>query len=291
MNVDYPITVLSDLHVGHPASRITDANQLAPLFRDAASVVFNGDTVEMLWLCNREKAQGQLERIAEVCLAQGARPIFLNGNHDPVASSASHLDLVGGAILVTHGDVLFHEIAPWGREGKVLGEEHSRILQGMCEAARSDFEERLVAAKRTSLALEMHEPRAPRGRLPGLRLALREGWPPWRAFGIIRYWILTPRLADEVASRFRPEARFVLIGHTHRAGIWERRGRIIVNTGSFLPLSKKYAVRIERSRLEVRKIAWNKGQWWLGSAIAVHDLGKAVGEDGGGPGQAAAVGS
>jgi len=276
MRIDYPITVLSDLHLGHPASRIADLEQLAPLFQDAASVVFNGDTVEMLWLCNRDKAQAQVERLAEVCMAEGARPLFLNGNHDPVISSASHLDLAGGAILVTHGDVLFHEIAPWGREAKVLGAEHTRILEELGEAAHSDFEERLVAVKRTSLVLEMHEPRAPRGRWPGLRLAFREGWPPWRAFGVVRSWLRTPRLANELASRFRPEARFVLIGHTHRAGVWERGGRVVVNTGSFLPLSGKYAVRIEPGRLEVRKIAWAQGQWRLGGTIAAHDLGRAA---------------
>jgi UDP-2,3-diacylglucosamine pyrophosphatase LpxH len=278
MRIDYPITIVSDLHVGHPAGRIKDPQQLAPLFKDAATVVFNGDTVEMLWLCNRDKAQAQLEAIAGVCLAQGARPVFLNGNHDPVASSASHLDLAGGSILVTHGDVLFHDIAPWGREAKVLGEEHTRILAEMCESAHSDFEERLVAVKRTSLAMEMHEPRAPRGRLPGIRLALREGWPPWRAFGIVRYWVLTPRLAEEVATRFRPEARFVIIGHTHRAGVWRRKERVVVNTGSFLPLSGKLAVRLEPGRLEVRKVVWAGTEWQLGRVVATYDVPKSTGE-------------
>src|SRR5205807_152381 len=126
----------------------------------------------------------------------------------------------------------------------------------------------------------MHEPRAPRGRLPGVRLALREGWPPWRAWGIFRYWMLTPRLADEVATRFRPEARFVIIGHTHRAGVWTRAGRVIINTGSFLPLSRKYAVRIDAGRLEVRKIIWARGQWQLGRAIASHAVGNAARADG-----------
>jgi UDP-2,3-diacylglucosamine pyrophosphatase LpxH len=273
MRIDYPVTILSDLHVGHPASYVTDPEELAPLFRDTATAIFNGDTVEMLWLVNREKAQEQMERISHTCIAQGARPVYLNGNHDPVISSASYLDLAAGAVLVTHGDILFHAIAPWGREAALLAMEHTRILEGMDHEDRTDFEKRLVAIKRTSLALEMHEPPVRRGRWARLSMALREGWPPWRAFRIIRFWMQTPRLAAELAARFRPEARFVLIGHTHYAGVWRRGDRIVVNTGSFLPFSGRYAVRIDRDRLEVRKVVRGKGGWELGRTVAVHALG------------------
>ena len=267
MQIDYPVTVLSDLHVGHPASFLTDLEQLTPLFQDAATVVFNGDTVEMLWLCNRDQAQRQLEKLAQTCLGQGARPVFLNGNHDPVISSANYLNLHEGAILITHGDILFHEIAPWSREAKILGPEHSRILEAMDHDARTDFEERLVAAKRASLALEMHEPRTARRRWAGLTTALREGWPPWRALRIVRFWMRTPRLADELVDRFRLPARFVLIGHTHYAGVWKRGARVIVNTGSFLPISGRLAVRITPETLEVRKIVWKQGKWQFGRII------------------------
>lgn len=272
MEIIYPVTVLSDLHVGHPASHIRNPAELAPLFQGAATVVFNGDTVEMLWLYNRDRAQEQLERLAEVCLAEGARPVFLNGNHDPVVSSASHLDLWGGRVLVTHGDILFHEIAPWSREARVLGPEHTRLLEELAEAAHTDFEERLVAVKRASLALEMHEPRRPQGRLAGLALAVREGWPPWRVWWIARCWMRTPALADAIAERFRPQARFVLIGHTHYAGVWNRSGRIVVNTGSFLPFSGRLGVRLEAGRLEVRGIVRQRDSWHFGPVQASHPL-------------------
>lgn len=272
MQIDYPITVLSDLHVGHPASYLTDPAQLAPLFQDAATVVFNGDSVEMLWLCNRDRAQQQLERLAQACLEQGARPVFLNGNHDPVVSSANYLDLCNGAVLVTHGDILFHEIAPWSREAKILGPEHTRILETMDHDARTDFEERLVAAKRVSLMLEMHEPRTSMSRWAGLRTAVREGWPPWRALRIIHYWMQTPGLAHELVERYRLPARFVVIGHTHYAGVWKRGDRVVVNTGSYLPLSGRLAVRISPDRFEVCKVVWEKGQWRFGRILDTYPL-------------------
>lgn len=272
MKLEFPITVLSDLHLGHPASYLTDPAAIAPLLDDTATAIFNGDTVEMLWLCNRDHAQEQIERIAATCLDRGTRPVFLNGNHDPVASSASHLDLCDGTILVTHGDILFPEIAPWSREARLLGPEHSRILQEMGEQAHEDFEVRLVAVKRASLTMEMHEPRAKRGRFVGIATALREGWPPWRALQIVHCWIRTPRLADALAEQFRPQAKFVIIGHTHWSGIWQRQRRTVINTGSFLPYSGRLAVRIQPNALEVHSIVWKKGQWRLGAIIARHEL-------------------
>lgn len=272
VDVPLPVVVLSDLHVGHPASHIHDPAELAPLFRGAATVIFNGDTVEMLWVHNREKAQRQLEQLAEICMQEGARPIFLNGNHDPVVSSANHLDLFGGTVLVTHGDILFHEIAPWSREAKVLGPEHTRLLQELSAAAHGDFEERLVAVKTTVLALEMHEPRRPGGRLAGLAMAIREGWPPWRVLSIFRCWWRSPGLANHVAETYRPKARFVLIGHTHYAGVWQLGGRIVVNTGSFLPFSGRSGVCIADGQLEVRRIVRDRNEWRFGPAFASFPL-------------------
>jgi len=274
LKLDYPITVVSDLHVGHPASYIGSADELAPLFQDAATVVFNGDTAEMLWLGNRDHAQEQVESISRVCLAKGARPIFLNGNHDPVISSASYLDLAGGSILVTHGDILFHEIAPWSREAPIIGNAHTQVLREMHPDAHTDLSERLVAVKRASLALEMHEPRR-RDRSLTARLAtiIREGWPPWRVLQIVRFWMQTPRRADELAEVYRPQARFVFIGHTHHAGVWRRGQRVIVNTGSFLPLSGRYGVRIEPGRFEVRRIVRGQGEWVFDDVVASFDLG------------------
>jgi len=272
MKIDFPALILSDLHLGHPASSVTDPSHLCRSFDGVSTVIFNGDTVELCWLRNREKAQEQLDRLAEVCLRAGVRPVFLNGNHDPVVSSASHLDLCDGAVLVTHGDILFHEVAPWSREAKVVGPEHSRALQRLSEEARSDFEERLVACKQASLALEMHEPRSASRRWARAAMVFREGWPPWRILRIVKCWMQAPGRAARLAEEFRPQARFVIIGHTHRAGIWKRRSRIVIDTGSFLPLSGTRAVRIDSGRLEVRQIVRVQREWTLGRTLAMLDL-------------------
>ena len=120
--------------------------------------------------------------------------------------------------------------------------------------------------------MEMHEPKRPGGRFAGLRTAIREGFPPWRAFRIIWFWLKTPGLARELAYRYRPRSRFVIIGHTHYAGVWDNGQRVVINTGSFLPLSGRYVVRLEPDRLEVRKIDVQAGRYLIGSARATFDL-------------------
>jgi hypothetical protein len=185
-------------------------------------------------------------------------------------------------VLVTHGDILFPAIAPWSREAKIVGTAHDRFVAEMNEEARADLTERLIATKRASLQLEMHEPRRPGGRWAGLALAARESWPPWRPLWIFQAWLETPGRAHRLARQYRPAARCVILGHTHYAGIWQRGGRTIINTGSFLPYSGRAGVRLTPERLEVRAIVAEKGDWVFGRVRREMTLGRAaapIGED------------
>jgi len=262
-----PLTILSDTHIGHSASVIRDPEELAPLFGDSATVVFNGDTVEMLWRHNRGRARAQLRRVASVCRREGARPVFVTGNHDPFVSAIHHLDLREGRVLVTHGDILFHEVAPWSRGAEILGPKRTRILRTMGADALEDFERQLLATKWTSLALEMREPCSPSGWLPRVRMLARETWPPWRVLRILRFWMETPDRAAGLARAFRPRARFVVVGHTHHAGVFERDGRVVVNTGAYLPFSKRLAVRLEGDRLSVVRVVRRGRRFRLGRVV------------------------
>ncbi|MFQ5561777.1 MAG: metallophosphoesterase, partial [Nitrospinota bacterium] len=117
LKIEFPLIVLSDLHLGHPASMLERCEQIIPLLQGMKTVIFNGDTVELVSVRTREKAKEHLKDLEEACHLQGVRSIFLNGNHDPFLSEFSHLDLVDGAVLVTHGDIIFHKIAPWKKVG------------------------------------------------------------------------------------------------------------------------------------------------------------------------------
>jgi exonuclease SbcD len=262
--LEEPIRILSDLHFGHAASIIEQPRQLLPLFRGPKTVIFNGDTVELRYLRGRRIGMRNAVLMREACEGAGARPIFISGNHDPILSEIGHVDLVDGAILVTHGDLLFHDISPWSHEAVYIGEAHTRELAGMEEDAFLDFEKRLKASKRAALAIELHRGGIRRTPLAALRTILRECWPPWRPFQIIHSWAVTPARAEALARVFRPRARFILIGHTHYSGVWQRGPRTIINTGSFLPFSGRMAIDIQGATLTVRPIIIERGMFQVG---------------------------
>jgi predicted phosphodiesterase len=267
-----PILILSDLHMGHRASRIKDPEQLVPLLGDIRSVVFNGDTAEMRHTEDRPIGRKLAADLARICHSLGAKPFFINGNHDPTISHTNHFDLVSGTVLVTHGDVLFFTVTPWSRDAAHYRRKHQEILDGLDPETLSDFEERLRATKQTALELQMVEPPMSRSRMPSLRLALRQLWPPLRPLKILKAWEETPRRAVKLADIFRPKARFVIIGHTHFPGAWQKSGRVVINTGSFIPYFPAHGAIIDSNRVAVRRIDLQRGKFCFGKGIGDFSL-------------------
>ena len=271
-----PILILSDLHLGHRASKIRHPEQLASILHGPGSVIFNGDTSEMRTPEDRLVGRKLAADLARICHQTGRKAFFVNGNHDPTVSTTNHLDLADGAILVTHGDILFLDVAPWSHEAGHYRKKHLQILEGLTPDGYVDFEKRLLASKRTSIELQMLEAPLTRGRSAGLRLLIRNSWPPWRPFMIIKAWSEVPELAADLARVFRPEVRFVIVGHTHFPGTWQVESRIIINTGSFVPYFGACLAIIESGRLEVRQINFRQGRFGIGKLLesfAVERLG------------------
>lgn len=268
MPIDEPIRIISDLHLGFPSSKVEHPDQLIPLLQGPATVIFNGDSVEVHFIKRREQGLRDAEALRDVCAKAGARPFFINGNHDPNISDFSHADLAGGAVLVTHGDMLYHDIAPWSQEfAAIMGRAHSRELAAMDEDALNDFEKRLRAGKRAVLALELHDVPLSRGPLAQIACLMEAVWPPWRPFQILKCWREAPRRAVQLAETFRPHARIIVIGHTHRRGIWRIGPRIVINTGSFMPFAKRFAVDVEAGVVSVKTILLERGQFVIGPEI------------------------
>jgi predicted phosphodiesterase len=259
-----PVLILSDLHLGHRASRIDDVACLEPLIRPFRTAIFNGDTAELWYAADRPRGRKLTAELARFCHQVGCKAIFINGNHDPDISEVNHLDLHGGALLVTHGDILFLGVAPWSKQAKQYLSAHRRILKDLGDDALGSFEHQLLATKRASLELQMWENPVKGGSLPGLSLLALQAWPPTRPFKIAYAWWQTPGLAADLMKLFRPQAEVVLIGHTHYPGIWRRSGRIIINTGSFLSFMSAQAAIIEGERLEVRAVNQRNGKFTLG---------------------------
>jgi predicted phosphodiesterase len=262
-----PILILSDLHLGHRASLIKHPDQLAPMLHGPGTVIFNGDTSEMRNPEDRLVGRKVAADLARVCHQAGRKAVFVNGNHDPTVSASNHLDLADGAVLVTHGDILFLGVAPWSREAGHYLKKHRQILDRLGPDGYTDFEKRLLASKRTSIELQMLEEPLTRGRTPGFHLFVRNCWPPWRPLMIIKAWSEVPGRAAQLAKVFRPQAKFIVVGHTHFPGAWQIAPRVIINTGSFLPYFGARAAIIESRWIEFRRIDLHQRQFVLGKLL------------------------
>ena len=249
-----------------------EVNQLAPLLAGAGRVIFNGDSVELRFIEEREKGTADFTQLRDLCAEAAVEATFITGNHDPTISELDHVELGSGSIFITHGDVLFHGSSPWSREAERLCRAHTQELEALGNP--SDLALRLRAAKRAERAIEHMGPRHRfGGGPPTLRSFLNEIWPPWRPLRILSCWAATPGLAHALAAEHRPQARLVIIGHTHFSGLWRRGSRVIINTGAFLPFSRPLAVDIseasdQTSTVVVRKVDSAKGQFRLGREIA-----------------------
>jgi predicted phosphodiesterase len=266
--VEEPIRIISDLHLGHTASLAREIAQVAPLFADVRSVIFNGDTIEMRSERNRERAEEILHEVQRFCAEQAAATCFINGNHDPIISTTNHVELGGGSLLVTHGDVLYHEAqASWTRGGLRRG-ARPRLLHQLDRGERATLEQILSTNKRGAHALPTEDFNIPNGAWGQFTTFMRQTWPPRRFVHLVSSWKDNPVHAVDLVRVYRPKARCVIVGHTHFPGIWQQRGCHVINTGSYLPVLGRLAVDFADGEIVVRKVVMRKRQFQLGRQVA-----------------------
>lgn len=225
-----PLRIFSDLHLGHGASRIRDVQNLRPLFRGAGTVVFNGDTWEELsteWRARSEEMLGQLHGILQ---EEGCDVLFLPGNHDPSWEGEGFLELAGGRIVISHGDSLLREGAPWKRE-MLAGKDIVASLWAACPEAATDPVARHELAR--MIAKRLPNQAHPKGRTIFSR-ALDAACPPQRAIAMLHTWATQGPLGARFCERYFPAAELLVTGHFHCHGIRNSRGKTVINTGSFV---------------------------------------------------------
>lgn len=263
--------ILSDLHYGHPASYLKKPEGLTPLLEGASHVIFNGDSTECRFTKEFEKGQACRAALLDFCQQQGIESTFLTGNHDPFFNPHHHLDLADGAVLVTHGDILFPGLSPWSRDEEIL--RRAQVEAVAAAGNPTTLEGRLQAMRQACHAVKDFGPRS--YHLNSVRSVVgffQEVWPLWRPLRMLSCWAQTPSRARALAERHRPRARFVVVGHTHRAGVWRTGGRLVINTGSFLPLSGRLAVDLIRDEIVVRRIIHRNGHFYPGKELVRRPL-------------------
>ncbi len=273
MALTEPIRVFSDLHLGHPGSRITHISQLEPLLEGAATVVLNGDTAELKHSKLIPQGRALLADLKDLALQRGIQVTYLTGNHDPTISDVDHMTLRDGAVSILHGDAFFRYLSPWSRKLKTMKIAMDLIHTDFSNEELDQLGGRLEYARRCREVTPGYENEFQSGPLGPLRTLISFAWPPHRPWNILKVWLTAQEDADRFARRYLEDSRFLLFGHTHRPGHWERNGRVLINTGGFLSRAPARLVEISEGSLHLFEVTGSKNRTHrLGDRVSTWSL-------------------
>lgn len=183
----------------------------------------------------------------------------LRGNHDP-EGGAGVTWLANRQILVTHGDAIYDDATPWSREIGKYREEVSAIIQRFESrshlAAACADRAKEIAQTLTGVPL----PKIP----PPFNFFATALWPPSRTFEMMRVWQGMGREGLGFLEHSGEGAKVLVCGHFHRAGIWERKGKVMINTGAFMKGSRPWAVDLDERMLTARALRLSDGSFEIG---------------------------
>lgn len=246
--------VLSDVHLTDAWRGQIDA--LRGLFGDVERVVLNGDTLNSRLDYHPDLRPAVLDALRTAAGREGVELLLLAGNSDPRCSTIDHLLLAGGRVWVTHGHVLFNVISPWTHDRRAV---RKRVEHFRAELAPiiPDPVERTFRAMRQTI-IERHEryPFDHRSHplLAGPMKLWREGRHVLQVPALGWALAVLPARAAGLARRCAPDARVVLLGHTHWPCCERAGGRWIVNTGSLRRPGLARAVRIDGKTLSLHAV-------------------------------------
>ncbi len=267
------IRILSDLHYGDRASRIRALPELLPLFAGASSLGLNGDTIDTRPSRTPDVTAALRAETLDFFAHSTPPTTFLTGNHDPDISTRHTLDLAGGRIFVTHGDIIFEDLVPWGQDAPVVRERIAVELAKLSPEAREQLDPRLGVYRRVAASIPQRHQSERNGFKYTMGLLADTVWPPLRILRVLRAWRRAPGLAAALTRRYRPEAQFVIIGHIHRPGFWRMpNGVTVINTGSFGPPLGGWMVDVHSDRLILRAIDQRRHEFHPGQTVAEFPL-------------------
>jgi len=263
------IRIFSDLHYRDGTSSLQQLQELAPLLVGADQIVLNGDTLDT----QTSPAQPHLAEARAFFSHQAPDVTFLSGNHDPDISTHPELSLHDGRVWVTHGDVLFDDITPWGSQRGELVRRLEHLAATHPPGEREHVETRLHLNRLACVDLPDLHNRFDRRLLPRFIRLAHTLLPPDRLLSMLRVWIGTPALARRLTQAHRPRAQLVILGHTHFPGVWcDSRGPIVVNTGSFCRPFGGQFVELCGDRVQVVRIVRKRGEFHRGQVVAGFSL-------------------
>lgn len=269
------IRIVSDLHIGHRASMIDSLQALRPLAEGADWLIFNGDTLELKYGDSNPTSYDsskQKQLFDDEVAKWPCKVTLITGNHDPEISEIHSLSILQGQVFITHGDSLFREIAPWSSNIRNLRRFSEHIDPAATGQTDQDLHDYLVLHKQASLLAHQHDKDYNPTVWGKFKIFLHQAWPPTRPFKILKCWAEVPDRAVSLATRFGRAPRYIVVGHTHRPGTWNRGEQTVINLGSYFPWPGALCIDIDARALIVRKIRKRQNKIKIGSSIASYQL-------------------
>ncbi|MFN3168593.1 MAG: metallophosphoesterase family protein [Phycisphaeraceae bacterium] len=241
--------IISDTHLGRPGKATAD--MLRPVWQGVDELVINGDAAEVQipWL--RAGAVRELDRLDDLTRRDGVRLTLVSGNHDAYLTDRRCLELAGGEVLVMHGDALHPAVAPWTRSAKAMEKLTARALADADPDERDTLRTRLAVAQHVGHSEFLEEYVLSSRGEGGLWHAVRR---PWEVPRVMAYWRREPGLAVRFIERYTPRTQVLILGHSHRAGVWRRGGRTIINTGAFTFPGRPWCAVVSDDTLRVERL-------------------------------------
>jgi predicted phosphodiesterase len=268
--------IFSDIHYGDRASHARSLAQLAPLLHGPAALVLNGDTLET----RPGPAPGRTAALLAEVRAFFPRHVpevtFLTGNHDADLTPHHAREFAGGEVFVTHGDILYDDLVPWSQDAPLIRRRLAEEFSPLTVAERGNLETRLAIFRRVAITIPQRHQSERNPFKYALQFANDTVWPPKRLVGILRSWREMPGLAAALLRHHRPRAKFIVVGHTHRPGVWRQSdGLVVINTGSFSAPFGGNVVDLHAGKLVVRRIVARRGEFHPGPVVAEFALAEA----------------
>jgi predicted phosphodiesterase len=225
--------ILSDTHMAGNGQGAGSAAALRPLWHGMDRVIINGDTAETRNTRGQARALQRIADLRELAEADGVELTLIAGNHDPFVVDRDWLELHGGAVVLTHGDLLHPQIAPWSDGAEELATLRRQELEA--RAADPDAPALTEDAAATKHAAARHWRKVMQDRYTRRQTTwIGRRWRQVRTvWSVLYYWTVMPQRAKRFAAEHFPDCRFFLFGHIHRPGVWHDGDRVIINTGSF----------------------------------------------------------
>ncbi|HEW79521.1 MAG TPA: hypothetical protein ENH34_06140 [Phycisphaerales bacterium] len=270
-----PVVIISDVHVKSTNGWKGQIDGLRRLWAAAGTVVFNGDTVGVREASDGTSAEKILTYISEQCAKDGAEAVFLAGNSDYFLDVAKHLLLAEGRILITHGDAIFPEMSPWWDEAHLYLAARDSALRKMPQELRSTLEGQLASARKATAELAKgNSCENNNSSFTGRIKKKLQSWlaKPRKGWAIAQTWKTMPSMAAKFTAQYADGVKFIIIGHTHRAGVWRVADKIVVNTGSFAGFGQPVIAHFTDGKLLVQKLVRRQDEFFPDKTIASFSL-------------------